>query len=59
LTDSSLDINATFRGGGRAVEFLDEINQASIVMLDEPTWRGFWFLSIANRQLAITAFELS
>jgi argininosuccinate lyase len=30
-----LDINAVFRGGGRSVEFLDQINQASIVMLDE------------------------
>jgi argininosuccinate lyase len=29
------DINQTFRGGGRAVEFLDQINQASIVMLAE------------------------
>jgi len=32
---TSLDINATFRGGGRSVEFLDQINQASIVMLAE------------------------
>ena len=31
----ALDINAVFRGGGRSVEFLDQINQASIVMLDE------------------------
>jgi argininosuccinate lyase len=29
------DINAVFRGGGRSVEFLDQINKASIVMLDE------------------------
>ncbi|MGH8635705.1 MAG: argininosuccinate lyase [Burkholderiales bacterium] len=29
------DINEVFRGGGRSVEFLDEINQASIVMLCE------------------------
>jgi argininosuccinate lyase len=29
------DINQTFRGGGRAVEFLDQINKASIVMLEE------------------------
>ncbi|MGH8617087.1 MAG: lyase family protein [Burkholderiales bacterium] len=29
------DINQAFRGGGRAVEFLDRINQASIVMLAE------------------------
>jgi argininosuccinate lyase len=31
---SKSDINDVFRGGGRAVEFLDRINQASIVMLD-------------------------
>ena len=31
----ALDINEVFRGGGRSVEFLDQINQASIVMLDE------------------------
>jgi argininosuccinate lyase len=31
----ALDINATFRGGGRSVEWLDEINKASIVMLAE------------------------
>ncbi|MPZ42696.1 MAG: hypothetical protein GEV05_04675 [Betaproteobacteria bacterium] len=30
-----LDINEVFRGGGRSVEFLDEINQASVVMLCE------------------------
>ena len=35
MSDSNLDINATFRGGGRSVEFLDQINQASIVMLAE------------------------
>jgi argininosuccinate lyase len=29
------DINEVFRGGGRSVEFLDRINQASIVMLAE------------------------
>jgi argininosuccinate lyase len=29
------DINDAFRGGGRSVEFLDQINKASIVMLDE------------------------
>lgn len=29
------DINEVFRGGGRSVEFLDQINKASIVMLDE------------------------
>jgi argininosuccinate lyase len=29
------DINAAFRGGGRAVEFLDQINKASLVMLTE------------------------
>jgi argininosuccinate lyase len=31
----ALDINEAFRGGARSVEFLDEINKASIVMLDE------------------------
>ena len=31
----TLDINEVFRGGGRSVEYLDQINQASIVMLDE------------------------
>ena len=30
-----LDINEVFRGGGRSVEFLDQINQASLVMLCE------------------------
>jgi argininosuccinate lyase len=38
VTDSqsrALDINETFRGGGRSVEFLDQINQASLVMLCE------------------------
>ncbi|MCC7079703.1 MAG: argininosuccinate lyase [Burkholderiales bacterium] len=30
-----LDINAVFRGGGRSVEFLDEINKASLVVLCE------------------------
>ncbi len=37
MTDSThiLDINASFRGGGRSVEYLDEINKASIVMLAE------------------------
>ena len=29
------DINEVFRSGGRSVEFLDQINKASIVMLDE------------------------
>ena len=29
------DINAAFRGGGRSVEFLDQINKASIVVLAE------------------------
>jgi argininosuccinate lyase len=32
---SSRDINEAFRGGGRSVEFLDQINKASIVMLDK------------------------
>jgi hypothetical protein len=31
----TLDINASFRGGGRSVEWLDKINKASIVMLAE------------------------
>lgn len=31
----TLDINATFRGGGRSIEWLDEINKACIVMLAE------------------------
>jgi argininosuccinate lyase len=31
----ALDINEVFRGGGRSVEFLDQINKASIVMLCE------------------------
>src|SRR5687767_10811370 len=31
----ALDINQAFRGGGRSVEFLDQINKASIVMLAE------------------------
>jgi argininosuccinate lyase len=35
LSDSALDINASFRGGGRSVEYLDQINKASIVMLAE------------------------
>ena len=34
-TDSKMDINEVFRGGGRSIEFLDEINKASIVMLDK------------------------
>ena len=34
-TTGALDINEVFRGGGRSVEFLDSINKASIVMLDE------------------------
>jgi argininosuccinate lyase len=32
---AELDINEVFRGGGRSVEFLDQVNKASIVMLDE------------------------
>ncbi|MDM0072439.1 lyase family protein [Variovorax sp. J31P207] len=31
----SHDVNATFRGGGRSVEYLDQINKASIVALAE------------------------
>jgi argininosuccinate lyase len=34
-TTHTLDINATFRGGGRSIEWLNEINKASIVMLAE------------------------
>jgi len=34
-TDNSADINQVFRGGGRSIEFLDQINKASIVMLHE------------------------
>ena len=34
-THSAMDINAVFRGGARSVEFLDQINKASIVMLAE------------------------
>ena len=34
-TGGKMDINEVFRGGGRAVAFLDQINKASIVMLDE------------------------
>ncbi|MNC85932.1 hypothetical protein D3C83_15570 [compost metagenome] len=30
-----MGVNEVFRGGGRSVEFLDRINRASIVMLDE------------------------
>jgi argininosuccinate lyase len=30
-----MDINEVFRGGGRSIEFLDEINKTSIVMLDK------------------------
>jgi len=33
-TPSAMDINEVFRGGARSVEFLDQINKASIVMLD-------------------------
>ncbi|MEK7874942.1 MAG: hypothetical protein AAB325_01980, partial [Pseudomonadota bacterium] len=32
---TTMDINEVFRGGARSVEFLDQINKASIVMLDE------------------------
>ena len=32
---SALDINEVFRGGGKSVSFLDKINKACIVMLDE------------------------
>jgi argininosuccinate lyase len=33
-TPSAMDINEVFRGGARSIEFLDQINKASIVMLD-------------------------
>ena len=33
--NSAMDINEVFRGGARSVEFLDWLNQASIVMLAE------------------------
>jgi len=32
-SSSKMDINEVFRGGGRSIEFLDEINKSSIVML--------------------------
>src|SRR6185436_10450886 len=32
---ASMDLNEASRGGGRSVEFLDQINKASIVMLHE------------------------
>ena len=41
-----MDINEVFRGGGRSPEFLDEINKASIVMLDET--------GIVSHALAVT-----
>jgi len=31
----AMDINEVFRGGGRSIEFLDQINKASIVVLAE------------------------
>jgi argininosuccinate lyase len=34
-TSGALDLNEVFRGGGRSIEFLDQINKASIVMLAE------------------------
>jgi argininosuccinate lyase len=33
--EGKMDINEVFRGGGRSIEFLDEINKASVVMLDK------------------------
>jgi argininosuccinate lyase len=30
-----MDVNEVFRGGGRSIEFLDRINMASLVMLEE------------------------
>jgi argininosuccinate lyase len=35
LHSSAMDINEVFRGGARSVEFLDWLNKASIVMLEE------------------------
>lgn len=35
MAQTSLDLNVAFRGGGRSVEWLDQINKASIVMLAE------------------------
>ncbi len=35
MPSSSEDPNASSRGGGRSVEFSDQINKASIIMLDE------------------------
>jgi argininosuccinate lyase len=32
---SAMDINEVFRGGGRSIEFLDQVNKASIVILTE------------------------
>jgi argininosuccinate lyase len=32
---TSSDLNRGSRGGGRSVEFFDQINKASIVMLDD------------------------
>ena len=40
------DINAAFRGGGRSVEFLDQVNKASLVMLEE---RGIVARALAAR----------
>jgi argininosuccinate lyase len=40
------DINAAFRGGGRSVEFLDQVNKASLVMLEE---RGIVARPLASR----------
>jgi argininosuccinate lyase len=35
MPTSSGDLNASSRGGGRSVEFFDQINKASIIMLEE------------------------
>src|SRR3978361_1972282 len=35
MPTSSRDLNASSRGGGRSVEFFDQINRASIIMLEE------------------------
>src|SRR4051794_20612342 len=34
-SQGAMDINEVFRGGARSIEFLDRINKASLVMLDE------------------------
>jgi argininosuccinate lyase len=54
----SHDVNASFRGGGRALEYLDQINKASIVALAEA---GIVSADVARRIatgiLAVIEFE--